>query len=141
MGPISNTVQQRMEMFRQKQMKLDKLTPPGWEDAADYSCKYDKSYGTSKLRVPAGFQPQTNEEVPAPPPTRFGELMQSLNIVPGISQTPQGTFQPGSSYIRLGSVKPQSRSSIPCGEPAAKPNLSMLLKEKPVEPVSFYPCI
>jgi hypothetical protein len=29
-------VQQRMERFQQKQMKLDKLTQPGWEDAADY---------------------------------------------------------------------------------------------------------
>jgi len=36
MGTISKTVQQRMESFRQKQMKLDELTQPGWEDAADY---------------------------------------------------------------------------------------------------------
>ena len=36
MGTITKTVQQRMESFRQKQMKLDELTQPGWEDAADY---------------------------------------------------------------------------------------------------------
>jgi len=36
MGTISKTVPQRMESFRQMQMKLDKLTQPGWEDAADY---------------------------------------------------------------------------------------------------------
>jgi len=38
-------------------------------------------------------------------------------------------------------VKPQSKSSIPSGEPAAKPDSSPLLKAKPVEPVSLYPCI
>jgi hypothetical protein len=47
----------------------------------------------------------------------------------------------GSSYTRLGSVKPQSKSSIPTGDSAAEPDSSMLLKAKPVEPVSFYPCI
>jgi len=36
MGTITKTVQQHMESFRQKQMKLDELTQPGWEDAADY---------------------------------------------------------------------------------------------------------
>jgi len=35
MGKITKTVQQRMERFRQKQMKLDELTQPGWEDAAN----------------------------------------------------------------------------------------------------------
>jgi len=36
MGKISKTVQQHMHRFRQKQMKLDELTQPGWGDAADY---------------------------------------------------------------------------------------------------------
>jgi len=36
MGTITRTVQQQMERFWQKQMKLDELTQPGWEDAADY---------------------------------------------------------------------------------------------------------
>jgi hypothetical protein len=36
MGTITKTVQQRRERFRQKQMKLDELTQPGLEDAADY---------------------------------------------------------------------------------------------------------
>jgi len=35
MGPITKTVGQHMERFWQKQMKLDELTQPGWEDAAD----------------------------------------------------------------------------------------------------------
>jgi hypothetical protein len=35
MGTITKLVQQRMAMFRQKQMTLNKLTQPGWEDAAD----------------------------------------------------------------------------------------------------------
>jgi hypothetical protein len=130
-----------MERFRQKQMKLDELTQPGWEDAADYFHDRDKKYGTTEFRVPAVVQPQTMDAAPAPPPATFGELMESLDIVPGISQRPQATSRPGSSHIRLGSVKPQSQLGIPRGEPAAEPDSSMLLKAKPVEPVSFYPCI
>ena len=67
--------------------------------------------------------------------------MESLDIHPGISHWLQGTSPPGSSHIRLGSVKPQSKFSIPSGEPAAEPDSSMLLKAKPVELVSFYPFI
>jgi len=134
-------VQQRMERFRQKQMKLDELTQPGWEDAADYFRERDEKYSTTELRVPAVVQPQTMNDAPAPPPATFGEQMESLDIVPRISQRPQGTSRPGSSHIRLGSLKPQSQSIIPSGEPAAEPDSSMLLKAKPVEPVSFYHCI
>ena len=98
-------------------------------------------YSTTELRVWAVIQPQTNDDAPPPPPATFGDLMESLDIVPRISQRPQGTSRPGSSHIRLDSVKRQSKSSIPSGEPAAEPNLSMLLKAKPVEPVSFYRCM
>jgi len=122
-------------------MKLDDLTKPGWEDAADYFRERDKMYGTTELTVPAVVQPQTIDDALEPPPATFGELMDRLDIFPGITQRPQGTSRPGSSHIRLGPVKPQSKSSIPSGEPAAEPDSSMLLKAKPVEPVNFYPCI
>jgi len=141
MGTITKTVQQRIESFRQKQMELDELTQPGWDDAADYFRERDRKYGQSELMVPAVVQQQTNDDVPARPPTTFGEFMECLDIVPGISQRPQGTSRPGSSHIRLGSVKPQSKSSIPSSDPAAEPDSSTLLNVKPVEPVSFYPCI
>jgi len=36
MGTISQMVQYHMERFWQKQMKVDKLTQPRWEDLADY---------------------------------------------------------------------------------------------------------
>jgi hypothetical protein len=138
MGTITKTVHQRMDRFQQKQMKFDELTQPGWEDAADYFREQDQKYGTSELKVPAVVQPQTNHNAPPHPLTTFAELMESLDIVPGISE---GTSRPGSSHSRLGSVKPQPKSSIPSVEPAAEPDLSPLLKAKPVEPVSFYPCI
>jgi hypothetical protein len=82
-----------------------------------------------------------NDDAPAPQLTTLGELKEPLDIVTGISQTPQGTSRPGSYHMRLGSVKPQSKSSINGDEPAAEPYWSMLLKAKPVEPVSIYPCI
>jgi hypothetical protein len=140
MGTIFKMVQQLMESFRQKQMKLNELTQPRWEDAADYFCERDKKYGPAELRVPVVVQPQTDDNASAPPPTTFGELMQRIEIVPGISQMLQGTSRPGSSHIRLGSVKPQSNTTISGLEPATESDTLPLLQAKPVEPVSFYPC-
>jgi len=141
MGTITKTVQRRMESFLQKQMKLDELTQLRWEDAADYFRERDKMYGTAKLRVPVVVQPQTDDDASAPPPTTFRKLMERLDIVPGISQMPQGTSRPGSSHIWLCSVKPQWNTSMSRLEPAIEPNTSPLLKAKPVEPEGFYMCI
>jgi hypothetical protein len=99
MGRISKTVQQRRESFRQKPMKLDELTQPGWEDVADYFGERDKKYGPAELKVPVIVQPETHDDASAPPPTTSGELMERLNIVPGKSHMPQGTSRPGSSHI------------------------------------------
>jgi len=81
MGTITKTVQQRMERFRQKQMKLDELTQPGWDDPAEYFHERDEKSGTTELRVPAVVQAQTNDDALAPPPAKFAELMQSQDIV------------------------------------------------------------
>jgi hypothetical protein len=75
MGTITKTVQQHMESFRQKQMKLDELTQPGWEGAADYFRERDKKYGIAELKVPVVVQPQTDDDASAPPPTSFGESL------------------------------------------------------------------
>jgi hypothetical protein len=115
MGTITKTVQQRLKRFPQKQMKPDELSQPGWEDAADYCHERDKKYGTSEFRVPSVGQLPMNDDAPAPPPTTFGELKESLDIVPRISHRPQGTSRPECGHIRLGLVKPQSTSSIPSG--------------------------
>jgi len=132
MGTITKTVQQHMQRFRKKLMNLDELTQPGWEDAADSFRERHKKYSGFELRVPTVVEPQTNDDAPAPPPTTFGEVMQSPDIIRGKLQRPQGTSRQGSSHISLGSVKPQSKLSIQSVEPAAEPNLSTLLKAKPV---------
>jgi hypothetical protein len=141
MGTIIKTVLKCMERFWQKQFKLNYLTLPGWENAADDFPHHDKMYSTSGMRVPAVVWQQLNDNVPAPPLNRFRELMDNLDIVPGISHKPQVTSRPGSSHIRLGSVKPQSKSSIPSHEIAAEPDSSTLLTANPVEPASSYPSI
>jgi len=71
MGTICKMVQRRMESIRQKQMKLDELTQPGWEDAADYFRQRDERYGTAELRVLVVVQPQTDDDASAPSPTTF----------------------------------------------------------------------
>jgi hypothetical protein len=91
MDTISKTVQRRMEMFCQRQMKLDKLTQPGWGDAANHFRESDKKYRTSQLKVTAVINSQTDQVSAAPPPTTFGELFETLHKVPGISAMPQST--------------------------------------------------
>ena len=120
MGIISKTVQQRMERFRQMQMKLDKLTQPRWGDAANYFGEIDKKYGTSEFMVPAVLELQTDDDAAAPAPTIVGELMECLDIDPGISQMLQPTSHPGSCSIRLGAGKPQSDRDIAGLAPAAE---------------------
>ena len=51
MGTISTTVQQRMERFGQKEMRLDKSTQPGGGVVANHFAAWDKKYGTSELMV------------------------------------------------------------------------------------------
>jgi len=93
------------------------------------------------LRVPAVVQQQTDDDAATPVPTTIEELLECLDIVPGLLQMLQGTSRSESSHIWLDSVKLQSNTSISGLEPAAERDTSPLLKVKPVEPVSFYPCI
>jgi hypothetical protein len=123
-GTITKTVQQCMERFRQVQLMLDELTQPPWEHAPDYSRERDKEYRQSELRVRAVVQPRTNDDTPLYPPTTCAMVVESLDIVPGLAQ---GSSRPQSSHIRLRPVKPQSKSSISSGKPAAEPNSSPLL--------------
>ena len=53
MGTISKTVQNRIERYRQKQLKIDELTQPDWGDAADYFRESDRKYRMTKWKVPA----------------------------------------------------------------------------------------
>jgi hypothetical protein len=52
-------------------MKLDELTQPAWEDAADYFSERFKKYGKSELRVPAVSQPQTDDDAMVKAQTTF----------------------------------------------------------------------
>ena len=83
LGTISKTVQHRMQSFWQKQMKLDKLTQPGWGDAANYFLERDMKYGTAELKVPAVVTPQLNTTAASASPTTAGENMHTLHIIRG----------------------------------------------------------
>ena len=140
-GTIPQTVQHRMESFRQKQMRLDQQTQPGWGDAADIFCARDMKYRTPELKVPAVLNPQTDSTAATPSPTTFGERMQAFDIVPGQSQMPQVTSRQGSSQMRLCSEQPQADNHIVALMPAAVPDLLQIEIAKPAHPVSFYPSI
>jgi len=88
MGTISQTVQYRMERFRQKQMKHSEVTQPCWGDTADCFRESDKKYGMTEWNVPAVIQPQTADESASTAPTAFGEGMETLDGVPGKLQMP-----------------------------------------------------
>jgi len=98
-------------------------------------------YGTFELSVPAVVKPQMDQDVAAPAPTTFGELMECVDIVPGISQMLQGTSRPGSSHMWLGSGKLLLDTGIPGYAPAAELDSSPMVRAKPIEPISFYTCI
>jgi hypothetical protein len=81
MGTISKTVLQCIERLRQKQVKLDELTLPGWGHAADYLRERYKKNGTTELKVPVFIKPHMDDNAANSPPTTFGELMESLDII------------------------------------------------------------
>ena len=141
MSIISKTIQQRMERFRQKKVKLDELTHPGWGDAADYFCERDKKYGRTELNVLAVVKLHTDDNSVIPAPITFRELMQSVEIIPGILQLLQATSWPGSSHMRLGSERPQWIKHIASLPPDMEPDSSLIQNAKPLEPISLYPCI
>jgi len=64
-------LQQQIERFRQKQMKLHELTQPLLEHAADYSFERDVKYGTSLLMRSVLLKLQLENVAAAPAPTRF----------------------------------------------------------------------
>jgi hypothetical protein len=122
-------------------MELDKLTQPGWDDAADYFHERDETYGTSELIVLALVQQQiVNDTLPLAP-TIFGDRRECLEILSGIAPMPQGKSPPGSRHRRLGSMKLQSNRSISGLETAAELDMSHLLKATRDEPGSFFPPI
>jgi len=48
MGSISKVVQHRLEHFRQRQIKLDEMTQPGWGDAANSIRESEKKYSITE---------------------------------------------------------------------------------------------
>jgi len=75
MGTISKIVQLSMERFRQKQMKIDELTQPGWGDAVYCFFETDMKCGTAEIKVPAVVTPQTDNVAATPARTTFGEVI------------------------------------------------------------------
>jgi len=140
-GTISNTVQHRLESFRQQQMKLEELTQTGWGDAANYFRERDMKYGTTDLRVPAVVEPQIDMTAATPSPTTFGEGMQTLDIIRGQLPMTAVTSRPESSEMRLDLEKQQSHKFILVISPNAMTDSMPIQDAKPVEPVSFYPCM
>jgi len=141
MGTITDTVQHRMEIFRQKQVRLDELTQPGWGDAANYFLERDMRYGTAELKVPGVVKPQIETTASTPSPITVGEHMQTPGIVRRQSEMPAVTSRPGSSQMRLGSEKPQSHNLISVLSLGMATNSMPIQDANPVEPVSFYPCM
>jgi hypothetical protein len=58
LGTITKTELHRMESFWPKRMRLDELTQPGWEDAANSFGERDMKNGIAKLKVPVVVKPQ-----------------------------------------------------------------------------------
>lgn len=141
MGTISTMVQQCRERIWHNQMRLDELTQLGLGDVADHFCERCMMYGTAQLRVRAVLNPKTHTTGATLPPTTIGEHSQTHDNVPGQSQIPQGTPQPGCSQMRQGCDKPQTSKHIASLLHDAVHISSSNKNWKCVEPLSLYPCI
>jgi len=91
MDTITNTIPHHMECFQHKQMWIGELRQPRGRNSANYLHEGDMIYRTTGLKVPVVTQQLTDKDVAAPPRTIFGELMQSLNVVPSKLQMIQLT--------------------------------------------------
>jgi len=141
MGTFSKMVQHGMESFRQKQIRLDKLTQQEWGDAADYFHEGDMKNGTTELKVLAVGKPQTDTTAATPSQTTFGELMQVLHIIPGQSQMPQVMSHHGTSQMRPGSEKPQPANHIVSLMPNTVPDSLQREIATPGQHMSFHPTL
>ena len=124
MGTIPETVKYHMEHFRQKQMKLDEMTQPGWGDSADYFRDGDRKYWTTELKGLAVVQLQTPDDAESSAPITYGEPMETLDSIPTKLLTPLVTSRPGSSHTGPGSQKPQTDERIPSLPPTPMPDWS-----------------
>jgi hypothetical protein len=139
MGTINKTVQHGMESFRQKQMRLDELTQPGWGDAANYFRERDMTYGTAQLEVPAVVKPQIETTAATLSSITVGQHMQTPEIVRGKSDMAAVASRPGSTQMRLVAEKPQSHKFISVLSPGMETDAMPIQDANPVEPISFYP--
>jgi hypothetical protein len=80
-GTISNTVKHGLESFRQKEIRLDKLTELEWQDTANYFPERDMRYGTAELKICPVFKPQIAPNADTASPTTPGEHLQTHDIV------------------------------------------------------------
>jgi hypothetical protein len=111
-----------------------------------YGFSYGKLCGNSSVPGPSPIRNCLSGlelllTLAAPPPTTLGEFRESLNIVFGISQIPQGTFQTGIIDIWLHSAKLLSDTGIAGHAPAAEPQSSPVQNVKPHETIHLYPHI
>jgi len=141
MGTIYKMVQYPMERFRQKQMKLDELMPPGGRDSADYFRERDTKYRTTELNVPAGVQSQTVVDATSSMPMTCIKPQETLDGIPGYLQMPHVTSRPGSTHLSLGSRTLQTHEHVLSLPAAPMPDWSQIQQSKHVEPVSVNPCI
>ena len=122
MCTISKMVPHRLESFRQKEMRHDQLTQPGWGDVGNNFRWRDIMYWTAQLKNAAVVKPQTDQVAGALAPTTCWELLERIEIVLRKSRMPPGTSEPRSWYMRPGSGKPLWHKRITSLPPSVAPN-------------------
>jgi len=127
--------------FDRSRWSLTNWHDQDWGTRLDYLHEWDTKYYTTKLKVPAVVTLDTDYDAANPAPTKFGEHMESLDIIPGVSWMQKGTSRPGRSHIRLGSGRPQSPECIASLAHNVKSDSSVIKNQKPVQTVCHCPCI
>jgi len=72
-------------------MRLDEWPQQGCGDAADSFGERNKKYGAADMKIPAVINPKKDELTATPALSTLFEHMETLDIVHGVLQMPQGT--------------------------------------------------
>ena len=91
--------------------------------------------------VPVVVKPQIDTTAATTPPKTFVDRMPPIDIPRGQCQMPAVTSPPGNSQMGLGSEERQLHKVFPVLSLDWAPDPTQILNAKPVEPISFYPCI
>jgi len=99
----------------------------------------DEKYSRAKWTVSAVLLPLMKDDAGPSALTSFGELIDTVDMIPGKSPVLEGTSRPGCSKMKLRSGESQSHQGIASLTANQVPDWSPIKEANPVKPECHYP--